>query len=89
MAQLSAKELARAARTHWGIENSLHWKLDVGMREDDCRIRREGAAEVMAGVRHIAINQLQSETSFKKGVRAKQMKACRNTAYLEKVLFRK
>ena len=84
---LSAEQLASSAREHWLIENGLHWKLDVGMNEDSCRIRREGAPEVFAGVRHIAMNRLKSETSFKKGVRAKQMKANRSPQYLEKVLF--
>ncbi|MCL1158957.1 ISAs1 family transposase, partial [Shewanella inventionis] len=88
-ATLTAEELAASAREHWNIENGLHWKLDVGMKEDDCRIRRNGAPEIMAGVRHVAVNRLQSETSFKKGVRAKQMKANRNTDYLEKVIFGK
>ncbi|MPY24477.1 hypothetical protein [Shewanella sp. YLB-07] len=72
-----------------GIENGLHWKLDVGMKEDDCRIRRDGAPEIMAGVRHVTMNQLQSEDIFKKGNRAKQMKASRNTDYLERVIFGK
>ncbi|MDB2387165.1 ISAs1 family transposase [Shewanella sp.] len=88
-AKLLPEELASSAREHWRIENGLHWKLDVGMKEDDCRIRRDGAPEIMAGVRHIAMNQLQSEKSFKKGVRAKQMKANRNTNYLEKIMFNK
>ena len=88
-AMLTAEELACSAREHWGIENGLHWKLDVGMKEDACRIRRDGAPEIMAGVRHVAMNQLQSEDTFKKGIRAKQMKASRNTDYLEKVIFGK
>jgi predicted transposase YbfD/YdcC len=81
--------LAVSAREHWSIENGLHWKLDVGMKEDDCRIRRNGVPETMAGVRLVAINRLQSDTTFEKGVRAKQMKANRNTDYLEKVIFGK
>ncbi|MGP5158430.1 ISAs1 family transposase [Pseudoalteromonas prydzensis] len=88
-ANMSAQRLAEATRAHWHIENSLHWCLDVAMNEDGCRIRRirrDGAAEVLAGVRHIALNLLKKETSFKKGVRAKQLKAARNECYLEKVL---
>ncbi|MGB6139532.1 ISAs1 family transposase [Pseudoalteromonas rhizosphaerae] len=85
-AYLSAEELARSARQHWQIENGLHWRLDVGFKEDDCRIRREGAAPVFAGLRHIAFNQLKAETSFNKGMPAKQKKAMRSTDYLEKVL---
>ena len=85
-ANLSAQRLAEATRAHWHIENSLHWCLDVAMNEDGCRIRRDGAAEVFAGVRHIALNLLKKETSFNKGVRAKQLKAARTECYLEKVL---
>ncbi|MBB1294254.1 ISAs1 family transposase, partial [Pseudoalteromonas sp. SR41-4] len=48
--------------------------------------RREGAAPVFAGLRHIAFNQLKAETSFNKGMPAKQKKAMRSTDYLEKVL---
>ncbi|MEI8705448.1 ISAs1 family transposase [Pseudoalteromonas sp. B62] len=70
----SAEELARGARQHWQIENGLHWRLDVGFKEDECRIRRKGAAPVFAGLRHIAFDQLKAE------------KAMRSTAYLEKVL---
>lgn len=49
-----------------------------------CRIHREGVAEVFAGVRHIALNLLKKETSFNKGVRAKQLKAARSECYLER-----
>ncbi|CAM4087882.1 ISAs1 family transposase [Pseudoalteromonas ostreae] len=83
-AYLSAEELARSARQHWQIENGLHWRLDVGFKEDECRIRCEGAAPVFAGLRHIAFNQLKAETSFNKGMPAKQNKAMRSTAYLER-----
>jgi len=85
-AHLTAEELARSARQHWQIENGLHWRLDVGFKEDECRIRREGAASVFAGLRHIAFNQLKAETSFSKGMPAMQKKAMRSIAYLEKVL---
>jgi predicted transposase YbfD/YdcC len=70
-------------------KNGLHWKLDVVMKEDDCRIRSNGAPEIIAGVRHIAMNRLQSEMTFKKGVRAKQMKGNRNPGCLEIVIFGK
>lgn len=85
-AKLSAQKLAQAARAHWHIENSLHWCLDVAMNEDGCRIRRDGGAEVLAGIHHMALNLLKKEMTFKKGVRAKQMKAARSESYLEKVL---
>ncbi|KZN52930.1 hypothetical protein N482_25055, partial [Pseudoalteromonas luteoviolacea NCIMB 1942] len=74
-AHLAAEELARAARQHWQIENDLHWRLDIGFKEDECRTRRKGATTVSAWLRHIAFNHLKAETSFKKGIPAKQKKA--------------
>jgi predicted transposase YbfD/YdcC len=85
-ATLSAKELLEATRSHWSIESQLHWQLDVGMREDDCRIRREQAGENMATIRHIAFNALKGDTSFKAGMKRKQKRASRNNAYLSHVL---
>jgi predicted transposase YbfD/YdcC len=85
-ARLSAKELLEAGRSHWSIESQLHWQLDVGMREDDCRIRREQAGENMATIRHIAFNALRGYTSFKAGMKRKQKRASRNSAYLSQVL---
>lgn len=75
-----------AARAHWGIENQLHWRLDVQMNEDQCRVRGDGG-ENLAVIRHIALNQLRRENSTKKSLRIKQRKAARNDDYLEKVLF--
>ncbi|RZF99330.1 transposase family protein [Pseudoalteromonas sp. CO348] len=71
---MSTQRLAETTRAHWHIENSLHWCLDVAMNEGGCHIHRKGAAEVFAGVRHIALNLLKKETSFNKGLRAKQLK---------------
>lgn len=85
-ARLSAREMLEATRSHWSIESQLHWRLDVGMREDDCRIRREQAGENMAAIRHIAFNILNADTSFKAGIKRKQKRASRNTAYLSEVL---
>ncbi|OYD21180.1 ISAs1 family transposase, partial [Oceanimonas baumannii] len=85
-AQLSPKEMLEATRSHWSIESQLHWRLDVAMREGDRRIRREQAGENMAAVRHIAFNALNSDTSFKAGIKRKQKRASRNTAYLSQVL---
>jgi len=49
-----AKLFAHAARSHWGIENRLHWRLDVFMREDDSRIRKDNSPTVLAMVRHLS-----------------------------------
>lgn len=83
---LSARELADAARQHWFIETKLHWCLDVGMNEDACRIRRDMASENLAGIRHIAMNYLKSETSFKAGIKRKQKKAAMSESYLATIL---
>lgn len=85
-AELSAKNLLESTRAHWSIENQMHWRLDVGFNEDSCRIRREQAGENFAVVRHIALNLLTAETSFKAGIKRKQKKANRNNAYLSQVL---
>jgi hypothetical protein len=68
----------------WSIENGLHWKLDVQMREDECRIRGDGA-EIFAVLRHIARNKLNQEKSYKRSVRGKQIKAALNDDYRRKV----
>ena len=56
----NAKQLAEAIRSHWAVENSLHWILDVTLREDDSRVRKDNAPENMAMVRHIILNMLQN-----------------------------
>jgi len=74
-----------AVRKHWGIENSLHWCLDVTFREDDSRIRQGFAAQNMAVARHIALNFLKKEKS-KMSIRGKRKKAGWDEDYLLKVL---
>ncbi|MFV8421677.1 ISAs1 family transposase [Vibrio parahaemolyticus] len=85
-AELSKERFASAVRGHWGIENNLHWVLDTSFNEDDCQIYRENAAELLATVRHMALNMLRQEASKKASIRRKQNIAAMNTAYLEKVL---
>jgi predicted transposase YbfD/YdcC len=77
---------ANGSRKHWGIENSLHWCLDVGFREDECRIRKGCAAENMAIVRHIALNMLKKEKTTKKGIARKRFNAAISDEYLELIL---
>jgi len=81
-----AKGLAHAIRAHWGVENPLHWSLDVSFREDDCRVRKGYASENFAVVRHIALNLLKKEKTFKGGLKAKRLKAGWAPDYLKTVL---
>ncbi|MGF1685127.1 ISAs1 family transposase, partial [Photobacterium japonica] len=73
-----------AIRAHWGIE-SMHWILDVSMREDACQIYRENAAENLAGLRHMALNMLRAEPT-KISVPMKQKRCMMKPAFLEQVL---
>ena len=81
-----AKVIAHAVRSHWGIENSLHWVLDQSFREDDSRIRKDHAPQNMAVIRHAAINLIKSNT-LKRSVRRKMLLASIDENYLRQVLF--
>jgi len=81
-----APALARAIRGHWGIENSLHWVLDVALREDECRVRSGHAATNLATLRHLALNLLRQDTTKKRGIRTKQKIAAWDNRYLIKLL---
>ncbi|WCH50311.1 ISAs1 family transposase [Aeromonas salmonicida] len=83
---LERDEFAKAVRGHWAIENSLHWVLDVTMGEDACPIYRGDAAEILACIRHMALNMLRGETSRKASIRRKQKIAGMSSEYLEAVL---
>ena len=69
-AKLTAKGFAEAIRADWQIEVQLHWKLDIAMREDECRIHRGDAAENLAGFRHVAMNLLTNEKTVKAGIKS-------------------
>ncbi len=66
------KEFARGVRSHWIIENKLHWVLDVQMREDESRIRTGSAPENFAMLRHVALNLLRQENTVTRGIKGKK-----------------
>ena len=81
-----ARLMLHAVRTHWEIENKVHWVLDLVFREDDCRIRKGNGAQNFAVFRHIALNLLRQEKTAKRSIRAKRLKAGWDHDYLLKVL---
>ena len=81
-----ARTFAAAVRAHWGIENGLHWVLDVAFAEDTCRVRTGHAAHNLALLRRFALNLLRQEPTARVGIKAKRLKAGWDEAYLLKVL---
>jgi predicted transposase YbfD/YdcC len=80
--QLPARQLLKAVRGHWGIENGLHWVLDIAFRKDESRVRKDFAPETLAILRHIALNLLKQDTSKKVGIKNKRLVAAWNNDYL-------
>jgi predicted transposase YbfD/YdcC len=81
-----AKPVLWAVRSHWGIENELHWILDLAFDEDRCRVRKDHGAENFALLRHIALNLLKQEKTCKRGIQGKRLLSGWDQTYLLKVL---
>lgn len=82
-----AERFGHAVRSHWGVENGLHWVLDIAFREDDCRIRKGYGPQNFSVLRHVALNLLKQEPTAKIGVKNKRLRAGWDEAYLCQVLF--
>ena len=83
----SASEAVQISRNHWGIENSLHWVLDVTFGEDSSRIRKGHGPENMSVLRRIAINLCKQDKKSKHSIKARRKKAAWDINYLAKVIF--
>lgn len=81
-----AKKILQAKRSYWGIENCLHWVLDIAFNEDHSRVRKDHAPQNFSILRHMALNLLKLETTVKAGIKAKRLKCGWDTDYLLKVL---
>jgi len=82
----NAEQYQQNIRSHWGVENKLHWTLDVGFSEDASRKRNKNATQNYSVLLKIALNLLKNEKTEKKGIAGKRLKAGWNEDYLLKVL---
>lgn len=84
---MSAQQVLAAKRSHWGIENQLHWVLDTQFREDESRARADHSAENLNVLRHWAYNLLKAETSVRGSFSDKQFKCSLDDSFLDKVIL--
>jgi predicted transposase YbfD/YdcC len=82
----NAEKILKAKRSYWGIENRLHWVLDIAFHEDHSRVRKDHAPQNFAVLRHMALNLLKQEHTVKAGIKAKRLKCGWDTDYLLQVL---
>lgn len=85
-ADATAEQFLTWTRTHWSIENSLHWVLDIAFREDESRLRKDHGAVNFATLRHLALNLLKQEQTLKVGIKNKRLRAGWDHDYLLTVL---
>lgn len=84
--RLSAQQFGTAVRSHWGIENQVHWLLDMAFREDESRVRVGQAAENFAVLRRLALHLLKQDMTAKCGIKARRLKAGWSQDYLLHIL---
>lgn len=80
-------KFSKGVREHWGVENSLHWTLDVAFNEDRSTRRKGNSPANSTVLRHITLNLLKKEKTLKRSINTKRSHACINLDYLEKVVF--
>lgn len=76
----------QVVRGHWGIENKLHWVLDVSFNKDQCRVRKDHVPENFSTIRKLALNLLRLEKKTKLSMPRKIAKASRKRDYLDEIL---
>lgn len=81
-----AQLIGNAIRKHWGIENEVHWTLDVTFNEDQCRIRSFGSPRNFALLRRVALNALNQESTYRRSLRQKSKRAAMDNNYMIAVL---
>ena len=81
-----ALALLEAVRAHWGVENNVHWCLDVAFDEDGSRVRKDNAPQNLGSLRRLCLNLLRQEESPKKGIKGRRLRAAWNSDYLLKLL---
>ncbi len=84
--ECDAKKILQAKRSHWEIENSVHWVLDIAFNEDRNRVRKNYGPENLAIIRKMALNLLKQEKTLKVGIKGKRLRCGWDTDYLLKVL---
>lgn len=85
-AHTPAQVLAHSIRSHWAVENQLHWSLDVAMREDAAQSYKDQGPHNQTLLRRMALQLLKSDTSVKVGVQAKRKRAGWDVSYLARVM---
>ena len=81
---VTVQEFATAVRGHWGIENNLHWQLDVSFREDECRVCRDHGPANLSVIRRFVLGLLKRDTSCRKGIEIKRIKWMATTSIVKK-----
>ena len=81
-----AWKISRGIRSHWSVENKLHWQLDVSYREDGCKVRKDNGAENFSVIRRATLNLLKADKKTKAGIKNKRSKAGWDKSYMLNVL---